>query len=129
MRRLLTALFCSLALVSSGARAHLTTFEDWVANTKLGVMLERTETAIRFVIHVSPAWDEGSPIWKARLGRSTFCEDLRRDFPKLTSYTYYVKLVQTLAPNDDIFEFPTTYEHSGSGTAADCRRARVFRGR
>jgi hypothetical protein len=92
-------------------------------------MLERTETAVRFVVHAGSAWDEGPPAWKARLGRDTFCEDLRLDYPNLASYTYYIKLVRTLAPDESIFEFPATYERSGSGTAADCEPAVFLRRR
>jgi hypothetical protein len=125
MRRLVAAGFSSLVLLAPApAAAAGASFEEWVASTKLGIMLERSETTIRFVIHVSSSWDEGPPAWKARLGRSTFCEDLRRDFPKLARYSYYIKLARTLLPEDDIFEFPALYEHSGSGTAADCRGLR-----
>jgi hypothetical protein len=129
MRHPFTAVFFPLALAALAARADVNTFGDWVGRTKLGVMLERTETTVRFVIHAGSAWDDAPPAWKARLGRHTFCDDLRLEFPWLESYAYYVKLVRTLAPNERIFDFPTTYERSGSGTAADCLPPVFLRGR
>jgi hypothetical protein len=129
VRRLL-AIPVALALAAPAvARADQSGFSDWIGRTKLGLFLERTETTARFVIHTGRAWDGAPSAWKARLGRDTFCEDLRRDYPTLTSYTYYIKPVRTLAPDESIFEFPATYERTGSGTIADCEPAAYWPGR
>jgi hypothetical protein len=120
MRRSLAVVSLPLALVARDAHADVSRFGDWVERTKLGVLLERTETDIRFVVHAGSAWDEAPPAWKAGLGRHIFCDELRRDFPKLATYTYYVKLLRTLSPGEPIQDFPKTYELSGSGTAAEC---------